>query len=260
VVPDLAREIDAIVLRGLEKDPRKRFASAREMALAIEQCMPLAPTHEVGEWVEKTAHAMLVERAQKIAEIESRSSETKLAAASMALVENPAARAFDLAGDAGATKPDYGRVDDVPITAKDEATDGNPGTQLTQVSSQERPPGQRRGLRLASAAALVAFAFGTGGWLIAKNRTQQAPTSNGPEPAPAMDVSPPPLVVPPALPSSDPVDEAVSKPAAPEAAASSAANHAATKRAPPPPPKRSPCNPPYVVDENHIRHIKPQCL
>ena len=30
--------------------------------------------------------------------------------------------------------------------------------------------------------------------------------------------------------------------------------------APQPAPKRPNCNPPYVVDENHIRHIKPQCL
>ena len=75
IVPQLSRQLDAIVLKGLEKDPAKRFESALDMALAIERCMHIATTHEIGEWVTRTATGVLAERAQKIAEIESRSSE-----------------------------------------------------------------------------------------------------------------------------------------------------------------------------------------
>src|SRR4051812_39726612 len=44
--------VDAIVLRGLARDPEMRFATAREMALALEQTIGLASPSEVGEWVE----------------------------------------------------------------------------------------------------------------------------------------------------------------------------------------------------------------
>jgi eukaryotic-like serine/threonine-protein kinase len=255
LVPDLSPELNAIVLRGLEKDPRKRFATAREMALAIEACVPLAPAHEVGEWVERTAEPILSERAQKIAEIESRSSEAKMAAASMALVQGPA-RAVDPDWDGVATKPDQ-----VPsprnsqITLKEEATDGTPGTQLTQVSSQERLPVQRRSRWVAGVVALLAIAFGGGGWLLSKHHTHAVSIPRVPEPPPIAEISPPPIVPTNGPSSSLPATEETSS------AAASATPHSVSKRTSVvPSPKRTSCNPPYVVDENHIRHIKPQCL
>jgi serine/threonine-protein kinase len=76
--PSLERDevsdaLDAIVLHGLQLDPDRRFGSAREMALAIEQFGPLATPSEVGAWVEHTASTMLSERSIKIAEYESSS-------------------------------------------------------------------------------------------------------------------------------------------------------------------------------------------
>ncbi len=62
--------VDAIVLRGLAREPDMRFATAREMALAIEQTIGLASPSEVGEWVEMVAGDELQRRAQTIAEIE----------------------------------------------------------------------------------------------------------------------------------------------------------------------------------------------
>lgn len=62
--------VDAVVLRGLAKDPELRFNTAREMALAIEQTIGLASPSEVGEWVEAVAGEELHRRAQTIAEIE----------------------------------------------------------------------------------------------------------------------------------------------------------------------------------------------
>src|SRR5262249_36532140 len=51
--------LDAIVLRGLDREPERRFESAREMARALEETMPRASAEEVGEWVERLAGAAL---------------------------------------------------------------------------------------------------------------------------------------------------------------------------------------------------------
>jgi eukaryotic-like serine/threonine-protein kinase len=62
--------VDAVVLRGLSRDPEQRYVTAREMALAIEQTVGLASPSEVGEWVEMVSGDELARRAQTIAEIE----------------------------------------------------------------------------------------------------------------------------------------------------------------------------------------------
>lgn len=72
--PRVGRELDALVLRGLSRDPQGRFGTAREMALAIEQTVGLASPSAVGEWVERCAGEELQRRAQTIANIEMASS------------------------------------------------------------------------------------------------------------------------------------------------------------------------------------------
>jgi len=71
--PELDGRADAVVLRGLARDPADRFATAREMALAIEQTIGLASPYEVSEWVEHVAADELGRRAARIADIESAS-------------------------------------------------------------------------------------------------------------------------------------------------------------------------------------------
>ncbi|MEO8874294.1 MAG: serine/threonine-protein kinase [Polyangiaceae bacterium] len=53
--------LDAIALRGLAHEPTARFASAREMAIAIED-VGVASSRKVGEWVERIAHEAMRER------------------------------------------------------------------------------------------------------------------------------------------------------------------------------------------------------
>src|SRR5262249_7063409 len=67
---DLPAALDAVVLRALAKAPRDRYASARQMALAIEAAVPLASATKVGEWVEAVAGGTLEARAATVAEIE----------------------------------------------------------------------------------------------------------------------------------------------------------------------------------------------
>jgi serine/threonine-protein kinase len=70
IVPSLPRSFDRVVLRGLERDPAKRYASAREMAAELDAVVGVASSTEIGEWVERTAADELRERAALIAEIE----------------------------------------------------------------------------------------------------------------------------------------------------------------------------------------------
>ncbi len=62
LVPDVDPRLEAIVMRGLERDVSRRFATAREMALALEQDVPMATTTQVGAWVESIDGAALAER------------------------------------------------------------------------------------------------------------------------------------------------------------------------------------------------------
>jgi eukaryotic-like serine/threonine-protein kinase len=69
VVADLPAELDAVVLRGLATDPRKRFPSALAMADELER-FGLATTRAVGAWVERTCGDVLEARAARVAAIE----------------------------------------------------------------------------------------------------------------------------------------------------------------------------------------------
>jgi serine/threonine-protein kinase len=74
VAPHVPLAIDRVVMRGLERDPGRRYASAREMAIDLERSAGVAPASEVGTWVESLARDELSQRAVRIAEIESASS------------------------------------------------------------------------------------------------------------------------------------------------------------------------------------------
>ena len=62
--------VDDVVLRGLARNPQDRFASAREMALALEEAIHLATSTVVGAWTERLAAETLASRAAAIAEVE----------------------------------------------------------------------------------------------------------------------------------------------------------------------------------------------
>ncbi|MEO6576098.1 MAG: serine/threonine-protein kinase, partial [Polyangiaceae bacterium] len=58
--------LDAIVLRGLSRDPKKRFQTAEEMATVLENVMQVPRAREIGAWVEETAKVALRERADVV--------------------------------------------------------------------------------------------------------------------------------------------------------------------------------------------------
>ncbi|HTQ46453.1 MAG TPA: protein kinase [Polyangiaceae bacterium] len=135
-VPGLSAVLDEITVRALELDPRKRFATAREMALALERTGELAMSSEVGDWVENTARPELSRKAERLAEIES-STKTRI----------PVARAHAPPDDStermanppsGSSGASGGHT---PGTAPAESTPGG-GHQAS--ASSKRDPSRRR--------------------------------------------------------------------------------------------------------------------
>jgi serine/threonine-protein kinase len=68
-VPELAM-LDDVVMRGLSRDPTKRFQTALEMARALEKALAPASRLETGEWVETIAHAALARRGELLLQMQ----------------------------------------------------------------------------------------------------------------------------------------------------------------------------------------------
>jgi serine/threonine protein kinase len=74
-IPGLPPLLDIVVMKGLARDPSDRYATAREMAIALEEATPAASAAVVGEWVELVAARSLENRGKRVAQIEALSSE-----------------------------------------------------------------------------------------------------------------------------------------------------------------------------------------
>jgi serine/threonine-protein kinase len=68
--PSVPDEVDAIALKGLDGSPARRFATALEMAGALERLIPKASPHEVGSWVATTARADVEDRTRQLDDID----------------------------------------------------------------------------------------------------------------------------------------------------------------------------------------------
>ncbi|MBX3232767.1 MAG: serine/threonine protein kinase [Labilithrix sp.] len=70
LVPGVPPAVDEVVLKALERDVTKRFATAQEMAVALEAAVPPAPTRHAGKWVEELAADALKIRADIVRAID----------------------------------------------------------------------------------------------------------------------------------------------------------------------------------------------
>jgi eukaryotic-like serine/threonine-protein kinase len=68
--PDLPSVLDDVVMRALDPDPEKRFASPREFASALEQAAPGATQRRVADWVNELAGDSLAVRARMVAQVD----------------------------------------------------------------------------------------------------------------------------------------------------------------------------------------------
>ncbi len=67
---DVSKQLDEVVLRGLNRRPEDRFADAREMAAALERACVPASDADVGRWAEQVAGDSLAARAERLTEVE----------------------------------------------------------------------------------------------------------------------------------------------------------------------------------------------
>jgi serine/threonine protein kinase len=70
VASDINAKLDAVVMRALQRDPDKRFASAGEMSAALEAAMGPATQRDVGDWVKRVARERLSHRRAHLSEVE----------------------------------------------------------------------------------------------------------------------------------------------------------------------------------------------
>jgi serine/threonine-protein kinase len=251
LVPSLPPAWDEVVARATQRSPEQRFATARDMAVAVEACEGGASTTQVGEWVETLAAGTLGSRAQMLARIET----TPLDPIALAAHGSPA-------------------IDGAPAAITGEHTHG---AATVSAALPPAPGGSRKarfGILAAVAAALVTFGVVWG--LGESHRLHVALTS--PPPVQAPTPPPMPATAPPS--STADVPSATAVEALPVATPSARAP-AANVRAPAPAPIRAPapapraasggtpkpatapaadCDPPYTLDADGHRHYKRQCL
>jgi serine/threonine-protein kinase len=70
VVPGVPVELDEIVMKGVARDPSRRWQSAREMALALERAASSSSSSQIAHWVMSLAGPVLDERAEAVARME----------------------------------------------------------------------------------------------------------------------------------------------------------------------------------------------
>jgi serine/threonine-protein kinase len=236
---------DRVVMRGLERDPSRRYGSAREMALDMERCVGVASASEVGEWVESLAHEDLLKRAARVTDIESASSPSSArgAGALPAMAEMPTTVTLggpDVAQAQPELRSDVSSIAVSPI--------------LPLVPRHARTRTAMVAGTAAAATLLVVFLV----LLVLRREPPTAPAAlPSAVPLPA-SVAP---AVPPAEPSAEPASIPVSDlPVATETTMPSPTptpHHRVYRPAPAPAPD---CDPPFTIDAVGHKHYKPACL
>jgi serine/threonine-protein kinase len=274
LVPELPPALDEIVLRGLARNPGDRFATAREMGRALEKCMPLAPTSEVGEYVEKLAATTLAQRAARMAEIESSSTSQPRRDVLTGTPANPGSLTVALdVGSGGASAKGNGLgAESVPPTSPDVSRESisisfAPTRAEARSSTRSALPRTRRGtLRrvvagaVAVACALLLVAIGAALRSTPEPKAAAAVTARVAAPPPIETATTPSREAP--VLASAPTEE----PTVPAAPADPRPPPVATPKVVAAPPSRAvrrrpsaSCDPPFTVDANGYRHYKLEC-
>jgi serine/threonine-protein kinase len=238
LAPGISPGLEAITMRGLDRDADKRFATAREMALALQQEVGLVAPSVVGDWVSDIAAKQLSERARYLASLSNATPSTPR-------------------GDEPHTRP---------MPPKDVA-------RSTAPEAEAAPPAARPGARLAIAVLLAAVVAAA---VIFRPRSESVRAST-PEASAPSAVPAPALVAPLATIAPEPVKSEPSfeiEPASPKRAPSvrprttpphaPVAKATETESVAPPAtveaPPRDPCRPPYTIDSDGVKHFKVDCV
>jgi serine/threonine protein kinase len=257
IVPELPEGLDAIVMKGLDRDAQKRWSTAREMAEELEKVLSPAPPREMGEWVEKVAGEALAWRQELVQRVESATSES-LPPPMPERVNSPSAPIEVGSGvrSAGST-PDLALAeeDQRPTIALDSRT-----PEVSLFDPQEATPRSRASL----VAMLLAGAILVGGAALFGLRWMELAAGDGatePSAAPSDSSSEQAIVLGGQRSSTpSPTSSVKAAPAQPAPSASAAPSAHPSAAAAPPAPARDECENPFIVDSRGIRHPKPQCF
>jgi serine/threonine-protein kinase len=283
LVEGIVPALDAVVLKALDRDPEKRYQTARQFAIELEGSTALATPRAIGEWVERLAGIDLERRSQLVAEIESISTNPEDLAK---LDEDYAAEMIDDVVErqsvssairpASASRP---RVPPLalPLPRLDgeepsyASSAGASTSQVTSLAGAIPAANGRSGLFIGALAACVGG--GAVAFFLFSPRAHDAyrpvPAAERPAPAAVQLPPKPEHAVPPTetvhiqdLPPAPPDDDTkaldgdplqhstptVRRSSKPATSAKSSASSAAA------------CNPPFTIDATGIKRLKPGCL
>jgi serine/threonine-protein kinase len=274
LAPDIPPALEAITLAGMDRDPAKRFGTAREMALALQQGVGLVAPSEVGDWVTSIAADQLAERARYLSR----------------LGEMPGEAPVLDAKRPGSWRPGEPRTRRVPQSDAPRAADSLSAASDSPLASPAPTEASQRGRKWLFGVLTVLAGLSSGAAFVLRQKPTLPPEGIAPvaHAAPA-DVSPnsnatstvaAPLVTSPvdllqptaeasppdtahasgsALPSKGAVPRRRSPAKAGALAKAPDADHATVAPAVDPPP-RDACQPPYTVDSAGVKHFKVDCV
>lgn len=259
----IGSELDAVVLRGMSPASDERFATAMEMATALERAQSPASQRELSEWVREVAGPTLQRRDLLIEDLEARprATTTSLRQRGRELSSRDTVSQVRGAAPAGiATAPCSEGTLPEPAAA--------PTVRMDQeVAQQPAPLPPTRRSRASIAMALVALAASlvvagaSAKWIA--SRSSEAATTAAP---PAIDVAPRPTAELAALPPLPPVVETAFVAPAPAIAPASLRTQAPPHKKSAVAPRVAPaasaggaCQVPFRVDDDGVRIPKPGC-
>ncbi len=268
IVEGLSPALDALVMRAISRDKNERFATAQEMATALEECGPIATRRAVAAFVKELAGDKLDERSRIVRAFESGKSQAR-SAPHLRSLEAVLTRATRPERPVSSSTPE---LPDVPSVASDVVPRDRSrfvvGLALLVASlgalllfvivrnpNPSTPLGTATGSSAASSLAIklppgssaepgVAVAPGAGASAGSASASASGAPSAIPSPSSAPSAT---STVQPKVPSKPKPGEKPEKPASP-ATPSTAAKGGET------------CKPPYTVDAEGHRHYKVECL
>jgi len=226
--------LQPVVKRALARSPAERFATAREMAMALAEAVPPASSMEVGDWVEQRAHQILADRARALSDVERQTMTSDV---------RPAfAFGFPQAGA------------DETRTALSSAHLGIPTVPA---------PARRKRFAALAFAALLLVAVGAWGLLRRPPRSEPGVAAAAPIASPAAVAEPAapvaaagPAAVAPAALTPEPEPPAAPAPSAPSGVSHQRRVAAAASK----PAAKKNCTPPFDIGSDGIKHFKPECF
>lgn len=236
--PEISRALEALVLKALNHPREGRFDTARDMAVALEACVPPASSLTVGAWVASVAGDSLKERSERLRQAEENTG--------VSVITNVESLRLRLADD--------GRLPQDGIAASIDSADGTTyqDRQSAWVRRNRAVPWLRRGGVAAALLVLLALAV----FVLRPAPVVVEPVVNTPlPPGPVATVLP--RLEAPAP--SEPRAEAAPTPAVIPPTAPAVVRHFPKK-----PPEtelgEANCKPPYVLDAQGRKRFKPECF